>query len=114
MSYVIRCMQDEPGNVIPEQLLSLHGGRGLKRFDPNACDGRGSVEWTNDLGQALQFSDVVEAAEFYRQQSKVRPLKDDGEPNRTLTEYTLTLETFDSPQLSEPAGMRKWWRRLRG
>ncbi len=113
MLYVIRSLQDDQGNIIPEQLLSFYSARWLRHFDPDAYDGRGSVQWTNDLGQARKFSDVAKAAKFYQQQSKVRPLREDGKPNRPLTGYTLALETFDAPELSQPTGIRKWWWRLR-
>ena len=115
MLYVIRYMQDEQGNILPEQLQSFHSARWLKRFDPDTYDGRGLVEWTNNLDHALKFSDVYEATQFYRQQSTIRPQRDDGEPNRPLTGYTLTLETFDAPELYESIGVRiqKWWRYLR-
>jgi hypothetical protein len=112
MLHVIRCMQDEQGNLIPDELRSFHRARWLKYFDVDAYDGCGLVEWTNDLGQARKFSEVYEAAQFYRLQAKVRPLRDDGEPNRPLTGHTSSLETFDASELREPIGMRKWWRRL--
>jgi hypothetical protein len=94
MAFVIRCMHDINGNIVPEL---LHHPRWLKSFDPDACNGRGIVEWTEDLGQALAFADLIEARDYYRQQSKVKPIRADGRPNRPLTSYTIVLERIDDP-----------------
>jgi hypothetical protein len=67
-------------------------GRWLKHYDPDAHGGLGLVEWTRDVSQALKFADIEEAAQYYRQQSTIRPLRPDGQPNRPLTGYTVTLE----------------------
>jgi hypothetical protein len=97
MTFVIRCMHDIlRGNIVPEL---LHHPRWLKRFDPDAHNGRGLVEWTGDLGQALTFADLIEARDYYLQQSKVTPIRADGRPNRPLTSYTIVLERIDGPLL---------------
>lgn len=85
-------MHDRNGNVLPEQALDSPDSRWLKSFDPDAYDGLGLVEWTHDISVALRFQDYIEAKDYYIQQSRVRPLRADGQPNRPLTGYTITLE----------------------
>lgn len=65
--------------------------RFVRSYDPNAQDGYGEVELTADKLKAKQFSDSTSAFEFWRQQSTVRPLREDGEPNRPLTAYTVEI-----------------------
>lgn len=75
---------------------SLDGGDAagmyLKSYDPDAMDGYGLATWTTDKGEALTFTGSKAAMKFWRQQSTVRPLRDDGHPNRPLTAYMITLE----------------------
>jgi hypothetical protein len=92
MSVVIRCMHDENQKVIPDLLLDERSARWLKSFDPDAHGGLGLVEWTRDIRQAIKFADFIEAKDYYIQQSTVRPLRADGQPNRPLTGWTVTLE----------------------
>ena len=99
MSVPIRCMHDENGNLSP-WLDDDRTARWLKRFDPDAYDGRGLVEWTRDIREALKFPDYIAAKDYYIQQSTVRPLCDDGKPNRPLTGYTISLE--DREDLDPP------------
>jgi hypothetical protein len=68
-------------------------GQYVRTFDPNAREGRGTLTGTPDRDQALKFKDAGDAFAYWRQQSKVRPLRPDGRPNRPLTAYHI--EIFD-------------------
>jgi hypothetical protein len=59
----------------------------LMSFDVDAYDGIGEVEWTPNHREALRFSSFIEAMETWQTQSNVRPLRDDGKPNRPLTAW---------------------------
>jgi hypothetical protein len=61
----------------------------LVRFDVDARDGRGEAVWSPDLEDALHFPDGITAMRAWKMQSKVRPYRDDGKPNRPLTAYTV-------------------------
>jgi hypothetical protein len=67
------------------------GGRYLAGFDQDAFDGRGLAEWTTDIRQAIPFAGPKDAIEMWRRQSTVRPLRDDGKPNRPLTAHSITF-----------------------
>lgn len=94
MRYVIRMLalagllvhNDEPP---PE-------GAYLAAYDADAHDGRGLADWTDDLSRALKFDTPAEAMSYWRQQSRVRPLREDGEPNRPLTAYTVEIVPVES------------------
>jgi hypothetical protein len=58
-------------------------------FNPDGNQGFGHIAITNDPDQALKFPDFIAALNFWRQQSTVRPLRTDGQPNRPLTAYTV-------------------------
>ncbi len=64
-------------------------GRWLASFDPDAIEGRGLVTGTDDRAQALRFSNAAAAMRFWRQRSKRRPTRQDGQPNRPLTAFTV-------------------------
>ena len=70
----------------------LHPGQYLKSYDPEAHDGRGACEWTADRAQAHVYPDWAAAFEAWRQVPKARPKRGDGQPNRPLTEFTVTFE----------------------
>jgi len=67
-------------------------GKWVKSFDPDAHDGRGDLRVTDDRYKALSFSSPGEAMRFWKQQSKSRPVRPDGEPNRPLTAWTCGIE----------------------
>lgn len=64
----------------------------LSAADVEAYDGRGFADTHPDASLALRFDDQREALVFWRQQSKVRPVRDDGQPNRPLTALTVSIE----------------------
>lgn len=64
-------------------------GQYLQSFDVDAHDGMGTAEWTADIDRAMKFDTMVEAVEVWRTQSRVRPLRGDGRPNRPLTAFSV-------------------------
>jgi hypothetical protein len=67
----------------------------LKDADIEANGGQGAVTFTADRDRAKRFDSPGTAAAFWRTQSRVRPLRPDGQPNRPLTAFTM---------LTQPAG----------
>jgi hypothetical protein len=63
--------------------------------DVDACDGFGEIVLTNNPMSAQQFRDAQEALLYYTRVSRVRPTRDDGEPNRPLRAFTI--EIYDRP-----------------
>jgi hypothetical protein len=63
----------------------------VKAYDPDACGGQGFVDFTLDPDEAAQFLTVGEALQFWLLQSRVKPLRPDGEPNRPLTSTTVVI-----------------------
>lgn len=67
-------------------------GSFVKSFDPDGNDGMGDLVLTEDVTKALQFDDAGAAFLLYQAQSKIRPLRPDGRPNKPLTAYTVSVE----------------------
>jgi hypothetical protein len=68
----------------------------LVDYDPEANDGRGSAVWSHDRREAKRFDSAPDAMLYWRQQSRTRPLREDGKPNRPLTACTIAVERADS------------------
>jgi hypothetical protein len=68
-----------------------HDGEYVKAFDFEADDGLGFGEFTSNIDDAIQFADVTAAGEFWRTQSKTRPFRSDGKPNRPLTALCVEI-----------------------
>jgi hypothetical protein len=66
-------------------------GMFVQAYDADGNDGLGHVEFTGDLTKALQFDELHAASSAIYAQSTLRPLRDDGEPNRPLTAYTIAV-----------------------
>lgn len=66
-------------------------GRYLMDFDVGAHNGRDPIPTTAAIEKAKHFPDASEALGFWRTQSRVRPLRPDGKPNRPLTAYTIEV-----------------------
>jgi len=67
-------------------------GNFVVSFQPDTDErGIGILTVTNNEDLAMQFNDGVAALHFYRQQSKVCPVRDDGKPNRPLTAFTASF-----------------------
>lgn len=71
--------------------------RWVTEFDADAFEGRGDMASHADPRKALRFPTAAEAFAFWRTQSTVRPLRDDGRPNRPLTACTVTIEEIPEP-----------------
>lgn len=78
--------------IIRDSSILPKEGAWLKFYDPEAHDGQGLVEWTEDPAQALRFSDQRAAWECYRRVPVRRPYRPDGKPNRPLTACTIGIE----------------------
>jgi len=72
------------GYETPPELV----GQYLQSYDVEAHDGRGTAEWTAELSKAMKWDTVTEAVEAWRTQSRRRPLREDGKPNRPLTAFS--------------------------
>jgi hypothetical protein len=71
-------------------------GKYVKAYDPTYVDpvfgyDGGLLEVTDNLQEAMRFGDVSDAFKKYRQAYGLRP---DGEPNRPLTAWTITVQTI--------------------
>lgn len=67
-------------------------GQYLESADVDADNGYGSLELTSDLEKAMKFPSTLDALQFWRRQSSVRPLRPDGKPNRPLTAFHAMIE----------------------
>jgi hypothetical protein len=63
----------------------------LEDFDPEWSDGAGSATWTDDPARAMRFVSVEAAMQTWLTQSKTKPYREDGKPNRPLTGHTITV-----------------------
>jgi hypothetical protein len=61
----------------------------LSAFNVDGARGRGLIRTTSDVGWALRFPSFAAVMELWQRQSTVRPLRDDGKPNRPLTAWTI-------------------------
>ena len=91
MSYVIQIQSLEGVSVDGENV----DGQYVKTYDPDAFSGYGDMTATNSLDEAKKFPDAGAAMEFYRQVSAVRPVRNDGRPNRPLTAFTVSIERVE-------------------
>lgn len=66
-------------------------GQYLETFDFEADDGLGFGTFTHDITKAKKFRDPGEALGFWRTQSKVKPIREDGKPNRPFTASTVEI-----------------------
>jgi hypothetical protein len=79
-----------------------HRGQYLKSFDFEAHDGAGEGEFVPKARDAKIFASAVDAFEFWRTVSRVKPKREDGEPNRPLTCANVAiLEVPDYAQQKE-------------
>jgi hypothetical protein len=80
VAYVIRVWT--PNEVRGQYLIS---------FDFNAYGGKGYGVFSSRLLEAKRFKTGAKAMKFYRTQSKVKPYRPDGMPNRPLTASTVEI-----------------------
>jgi hypothetical protein len=87
MSVIIRiAAQTTPSQ--PAEIV----GRWVKSFDVEAFDGRGDVVFTGNPREAMRFADLEAAVSAWKTQSRTRPLRPDGRPNRPLTALSITFD----------------------
>jgi hypothetical protein len=67
-------------------------GSYLVSADVDAHGGLGQVAWSRNPAKAKSFASTAEAFEFWRSQSTVRPLREDGKPNRPMTAFSVQIE----------------------
>lgn len=70
-------------------MLSRLRGQYLKSTDFEANAGVGHTILTKSVSEAMTFPTTDAAVKFYNTQSRSRPLRDDGEPNRPLTAFCV-------------------------
>lgn len=87
--YALKVLDE--GNVVGVASGAEPPGQYIKAFDPEAYEGRGSADGTFDKREALTFATTDEALNFWRQQSKTRPFREDGKPNRPLTAFSIEI-----------------------
>jgi len=66
-------------------------GSFLASWDVDAFGGLGHAGWTTDPAEAHVFASAAAAMRAWQAQSKVRPLRDDGRPNKPLTAATISI-----------------------
>ena len=88
MPCVIKIESDALGLRCPET------GLYIRAFDAEYADGIGCVWSTGDKTKAKTFRSALDAMEFWSATSMVRPLRDDGKPNRPLTAFTVSIEAL--------------------
>ena len=67
-------------------------GMFLTDFDADANGGVGESKWSLDVTKAMRFETWRAGMDVWQTQSTVRPLRDDGKPNRPLTAFTVSIE----------------------
>ncbi len=63
----------------------------LVSYNADGNDGWGEAVWTDDLAEAIEFATASEACACWTEQSRLRPVRPDGQPNRPLTAFSLML-----------------------
>jgi hypothetical protein len=92
MPFVAKLVMFMPTGAMPDRPCYL------KSYDPNvvAPDRRsaGDIQSTINIGEAVQFETIEKLYECYMQVCEPMPLRPDGEPNRPLTAFTITVESI--------------------
>lgn len=82
------------GQILGDQSDST--GMFLEEYDPDFADGVGRSVWTVDQAKAKRFVDLEHAMSEWRRVSTVRPLREDGKPNRPLTAWSVRFHTVEN------------------
>jgi len=64
----------------------------LAGYDADGNYGWGEAIWTEDPAEAIAFACATEARACWTEQSRVRPLRPDGQPNRPLISLSVLLD----------------------
>jgi len=86
--YLIRAVDFANGAPCP------FAGQWLKEFDFDADDGRGFGVFTDNRAEAVRFGSRRLALLFWRTTSSIKPIREDGEPNRPLTAMSIDIEEW--------------------
>lgn len=84
--FLIQCLAGGDGQPTP------YDGQFLRRYEPEAHDGVGLAEWTEDPDLAVAFASLQEARAAWMRVPTTRPTRDDGRPNRPLTAYSVSIQ----------------------
>ena len=72
----------------------LPAGQYLSSYDADAVGDRG-IKMTTREADAMRFRTLEDALQCWKRQSRTRPWRPDGRPNRPLTAYTVTFKKVD-------------------
>jgi len=92
MPYVIRNVELVGQDLGVE---SPPAGLYLSYYDPDAVNGYGAADWTDDPAKALHFDNPQQAFVLWHRQGTIQPLRPDGKPNRPLTAFTIMVEEVE-------------------
>lgn len=84
MTSIIQTIFFAPNHLEPIPMFLVTG-------DVDANDGMGNFVVTNDPALAMKFETGGDAFEYRMQVSKVKPWRDDGQPNRPLAALTVVI-----------------------
>jgi hypothetical protein len=70
-------------------------GKYLEWSDPDAKHGMGDDRWTDDVAKAKRFPSFEAAMACWTATSRIRPRRPDGEPNRPMTAYSVSVEKLE-------------------
>lgn len=90
--YGLRVIRRETSAELLSGNPSAPAGAWLAFYDPDAYNGRGCAEWTDDPALALRFLTPEDAFRCWKRVSSVRPWREDGRANRPLTAYSVLSE----------------------
>lgn len=83
---------DVPGTVISgEPYVDVF----IRAADVDAHGGEGMAFCTTDPKAAIQFESAMAAYAYWLRQSRVLPLREDGQPNRPLTTFTVEILSYE-------------------
>ena len=64
----------------------------LAGYDADGNDGWGEAVWTDDPAEAIVFATATEAHACWTAQSRLRPMRPDGQPNRPLMSFSVLFD----------------------
>ena len=85
-AYLMRAVGFAGGHDCP------HAGQFLEDFQHDTPDGLGFGKFTSDPTKAKQFASRADAMIFWNKQSRVKPYRADGRPNKPLTALSVSVE----------------------
>ena len=89
MSHIIECWGFADGSDCPMK------GQYVETFDHDAYNGQGYGTFTEDASSAMSFNSFSDAFEFWNMVSTVKPVREDGKPNKPMTAMSVAIKTVD-------------------